>query len=163
MRARLLQIVAAFGLAAALGGCNPAGYPTCYRVECPYPPVYHASYAGYVPAYIDGRPAFGEPLWDDPFADYTQRTIAINPTSGNAQAANEVLQTATPWPRYSSNTNIPGNGARTVGAVHIFESGGSPPFGPPLPAPAIQQLGQPIGSSGGATGGGAAAPGGGGY
>ncbi len=149
MGSRLLQIVAAFGLAAALGGCNPAGYPTCYRVECPYPPVYHASYAGYVPAYIDGRPAFGEPPFDDPFADYTQRALTINPTSGNAQAANEVLQTATPWPRYSSNTNIPGNGARTVGAVHIFESGGSPPFGPPLPAPAIQQLGAPI-SGGGA-------------
>ena len=78
MRARSLQIVAALGLAAALGGCNPAGYPTCYRVECPYPPVYQNSYAGYVPAYTDGRPAFGEPPFDDPFADYTQRSLTIN-------------------------------------------------------------------------------------
>ena len=160
MRAQSLQIVTALGLGAALGGCNPAGYPSCFRVECPYPPVYQNSYAGYVPAYTDGRPAFGEPLWDDPFADYTQRTIAINPTAGNAQAANEVLQTATPWPRYSSNTNIPGNGARMVGAVQHFESGaapappgGSPPFGPPLPPP-VNGTSTVFGSSGGGAGGG---------
>jgi hypothetical protein len=128
MRARLLQIVAALGLAPALGGCNPAGYPTCYRVECPYPPVYQNSYAGYVPAYIDGRPAFGEPPFDDPFADYTQRSLTISPSSGNAQAANLALQTATPWPRYSKDTNIPGNGAQIVKAVHEFESGKRPPL-----------------------------------
>ena len=87
MRARSLQVVAALGLAAALGGCNPAGYPDCYRVECPYPPVYQNSYAGYVPAYTDGRPAFGEPPFDDPFADYTQRSLTISPGAGNAQAA----------------------------------------------------------------------------
>jgi hypothetical protein len=167
MRARSLKVVAALGLAAGLSGCNPLAYPDCYRVQCPYPPVYHASYAGYVPAYTDGRPAFGEPLWDDPFADYTQRTIAINPTAGNAQAANEVLQTATPWPRYSSNTNIPGNGARMVRAVHNFESGayepGSPPFGPPLPPP-VNGTSTVFGSSGGGGGGGGGgAPGGGGY
>jgi hypothetical protein len=168
MRARSLQIVAALGLAAALGGCNPAGYPTCFRVQCPYPPVYQNSYAGYVPAYTDGRPAFGEPPFDDPFANYTQRTLAVNPTAGDAQAANEVLQTATPWPRYSSNTNIPGNGQRMVGAVHNFESGGSPPFGPPLPPP-IQAILPGLTSGSGAAapnapppGAGAAAPAGGG-
>jgi len=161
MRARSLQIVAALGLGAALGGCNPAGYPTCFRVECPYPPVYQNSYAGYVPAYTDGRPAFGEPPFDDPFADYTQRSLTASPSSGNAQAANEVLQTATPWPRYSSNTNIPGNGPRMVGAVHSFESGGSPPpFGPPLPPPIQAIL---PGFSGGGGGGGGGAPAGGGY
>jgi hypothetical protein len=138
-------------LAAAVGGCNPLAYPDCYRVQCPYPPVYHASYAGYVPAYIDGRPAFGEPLWDDPFADYTQRSLTINTTTGDAQAANTVLQTATPWPRYSSNTNIPGNGARMVGAVHNFQSGGSPPFGPPLPPP-IQAVLPGLTSGGGSSG-----------
>jgi hypothetical protein len=158
MRGRSLQIVAALGLAVALNGCNPLAYPDCYRVQCPYPPVYQNSYAGYIPAYVDGRPAFGEPPFDDPFADYTQRSLFSNPTSGNAQAANTVLQTATPWPRYSSNTNIPGNGARMVGAVHNFESGGSPPFGPPLPPP-LQ--GNPLGiTSGGgaATGASSAAP-----
>ena len=180
MRARSLQIVATLGLAAALSGCNPAGYPTCFRVECPYPPVYQNSYAGYVPAFTDGRPAFGEPPFDDPFANYTQRSLTISPGTGNAQAANEVLQTATPWPRYSSNTNIPGNGARMVGAVHNFESGGSPPFGPPLPPP-VNGTSTVFGSSGGGAGGadqgrigggsgagatggaGGGAPGGGGY
>ncbi|HEY1941948.1 MAG TPA: hypothetical protein VGH40_07485 [Roseiarcus sp.] len=169
MRARSLQIVAALGLAAALGGCNTERESACYRLQCPYPPVYHDSYAGYFPALTNGRPVYGEPPFDDPFADYTQRTFAINPTSGNAQAANEVLQTATTWPRYSSNTNIPGDGARMAGAVHNFEIGGnpSPPFGPPLPPP-INGTSTVFGSSGGggAGGGGAAgggAGGGGGY
>jgi hypothetical protein len=152
------QIVVALGLAVALSGCNPLAYPDCYRVQCPYPPVYQNSYAGYIPAYVDGRAAFGEPPFEDPFADYTQRSLFINPTSGNAQAANTVLQTATPWPRYSSNTNIPGNGARMVGAVHNFESGGSPPFGPPLPPP-LQGIPMGITSGGGAaTGASSAAP-----
>jgi hypothetical protein len=167
MRAWSLQVVAALGLAVALGGCNPLAYPDCYRVQCPYPPVYHDSYASYVPAFVDGRPAFGEPPYDDPFADYTQRIMTISPGAGNAEAANTALQTATPWPRYSSNTNIPGNGARMVGAVHNFESGGSPPFGPPLPPP-IQAILPGLtsgssGSGGGGAGGGAGAPAGGGY
>ena len=126
MRARSLQVVAALGFAAALSGCNPAGYPACYRVECPYPPVYQNSYAGYVPAYVPGRPAFGEPPFDDPFSDYTQRSLTISPGAGNAQAANQVMQTATPWPRYSNNTNIPGNGAQMVKAVNELESGKRP-------------------------------------
>jgi hypothetical protein len=161
MRARSFKVVAALGLSAGLSGCNPLAYPDCYRVQCPYPPVYRNSYAGYVPAYTDGRPAFGEPPFDDPFADYTQRSLTISPGAGNAQAANVALQTATTWPRYSSNTNIPGNGARMVGAVHNFESGayepGSAPFGPPLPPPIQAVL------PGLTSGGGAGAPAGGGY
>ena len=158
MCARSLQIVAAVGLAAGLSACNPLASPDCYRVQCPYPPIHSASYAGYVPAHVDGRPAFGDPPFDDPFADYTQRSLTISPSAGNAQAANLALQTATPWPRYSSNTNIPGNGARMVGAVHNFESGGSPPFGPPLPPP-LQGIPQGITSGGGAaTGASSAAP-----
>jgi len=151
-----IKSLATLGLAAVVGGCNPLGYPDCFRVQCPYPPVYNNSYTGYVPAYVDGRPAFGEPPFDDPFADYTQRTLTINPTAGNAQAANTVLQTATPWPRYSSNTNIPGNGARMAGAIHNFESGGSPPFGPPLPPPAGIATGGPSGSGGPGSAGGSA-------
>jgi hypothetical protein len=148
MRARSLQIVAALGLAAALGsGCNPAGYPACFRVECPYPPVYQNSYAGYVPAYTDGRPAFGEPPFDDPFADYTQRSLTISPGAGNAQAANLALQTATPWPRYSKDTNIPGNGARMVKAIHDYERG-------------TTALGSTEGGGGGSTGIGGGADGG---
>lgn len=127
MRApRSLQVVAALGLAAALAGCNPAGYPACYRVACPYPPVYQNSYAGYVPANVDGRPALGEPPFDDPFADYTERSLLISQGSGNAQAAAVVMQTATPWPPNSRNTNIPGNGAQMVKAVNELESGKRP-------------------------------------
>jgi hypothetical protein len=127
MRApRSLQVVAGLGLAAALGGCDPLGYPTCYRVACPYPPVYQNSYAGYVPANVDGRPAFGEPPFDDPFADYTHRSLLISQGSGNAQAAAVVMQTATPWPPNSTNTSIPGNGAQMVKAVNEFESGKRP-------------------------------------
>ncbi len=128
MRARSLQLVLALGLAAPLGACNPAGYPTCYRVECPYPPVYQNSYVGYVPAYAPGGPAFGEAPFDDPFSDYTQRSPTISPGAGNSEAANLALQTATPWPRYSNDTSIPGNGAQMVKAVNDFESGKRPPL-----------------------------------
>jgi hypothetical protein len=172
MRARPLQIVSALGLATALSGCNPAGYPTCFRVECPYPPVYQNSYAGYVPAYTDGRPAFGGPPFDDPFADYTQRMVTISPGAGNAQAANLALQTPTPWPPYSRNTNIPANGARMVKAVQQFESGTRPALGSnDLGGTGSTGTGGGLGSTGigGISGGGgtggtsAGAPGGGGY
>ena len=128
MRARSLKLVAAFALSAGLSGCNPLAYPDCYRVQCPYPPVYQNSYAGYAPAYAPGRPAFGEAPYDNPFSDYTQRSVTISPGAGNAQAANLALQTATPWPRHSNDTNIPGNGAQMVKAVHDFESGKRPPL-----------------------------------
>ena len=128
MHGRPFAILAALPLAAVMSGCNPLAYPDCYRVQCPYPPVYQNSYAGYVPAYVPGAPAFGEPPYDDPFADYTQRSLTISPGAGNAQAANTALQTATPWPRYSNNTNIPGNGAQMVRAVNQFESGKRPPL-----------------------------------
>jgi hypothetical protein len=169
MCVRPLNIVSAVGLAAALGGCNPAGYPTCFRVECPYPPVYRNSYAGYVPAYTDGRPAFGAPPFDDPFADYTQRSLTISTGAGNAQAANLALQTATPWPPHSSNTNIPANGARMVRAVQQFESGTRPAPAEPVGGGAAGlQInantggGAPGGGAMGGTGG-AGAPGAGGY
>jgi hypothetical protein len=98
-------------------------------VQCPSPPYYHASYAGYVPAYEASHPSWPafEPPFDDPFADYTQRILTISPGAGNAEAANTALQTATPWPPYSNNTSIPGNGARMVTAIQNFESGKVPP------------------------------------
>lgn len=131
--------IGVLGLAAALAGCNPAAYPACSTVcGAPYPPPYSASYAP--------LPAYPTP-WDDPFADYTQRILTVSPSAGNAQAANTVLQTATPWPRYSSNTSIPANGARMVKAVQNYENGiVSPPA--------------PLTGSGGATGGGGGASGG---
>jgi hypothetical protein len=121
MRARSLQIVAALGLAAGLSGCNPVAYSDCYGVQCPYQPVYPNS---------DAR-AYGEPPFDDPAADYTRRSLTISPGAGDSQAANTALQTTTPWPRYSSDTNIPGNGARMVRAINQFESGKRPPLAEP--------------------------------
>jgi hypothetical protein len=115
-----LKWFAALGLAAALSGCYPPGYngAGCYTVcNAPYHPTY---------AYVSG-PAIETPF-DDPFADYTQRIVTVSTTAGNAIAANTALQTATPWPRNSSNTNIPGNGARMVKAIQNFESGTVPPL-----------------------------------
>jgi hypothetical protein len=61
--------------------------------------------------------------FDDPFADYLQRTALVSTTGGDAQAANIAMQTATPWPRYANDTNIPANGARIVKAINRYESG----------------------------------------
>jgi hypothetical protein len=63
--------------------------------------------------------------FDDPFADYLQRTALVSTTGGDAQAANIAMQTATPWPRYSNDTNIPANGARIAKAITRYESGSS--------------------------------------
>lgn len=61
--------------------------------------------------------------FDDPFADYFQRTALVSTTGGDAQAANTAVQTATPWPRYANDTNIPANGARMTAAIKRYESG----------------------------------------
>jgi hypothetical protein len=61
--------------------------------------------------------------FDDPFADYLQRTALVSTTGGDSQAANIAMQTATPWPRYSNDTNIPANGARIVKAITRYETG----------------------------------------
>jgi hypothetical protein len=61
--------------------------------------------------------------FDDPFADYLQRTALVSTTGGDAQAANVAMQTATPWPRTANDTNIPANGARLVKVINRYESG----------------------------------------
>ena len=58
--------------------------------------------------------------FDDPSADYLQRTALVSTSGGDAQAANIAMQTATPWPRYSNDTNIPANGARIVKAIYAL-------------------------------------------
>jgi hypothetical protein len=63
--------------------------------------------------------------FDDPFADYLQRTALVSTTGGDAQAANIAMQTPTPWPRYANDTNIPANGARLVKVINRYESGSS--------------------------------------
>jgi hypothetical protein len=61
--------------------------------------------------------------FDDPFADYLQRTALVSTTGGDSQAANIAMQTATPWPRYANDTNIPANGARITKVITRYESG----------------------------------------
>jgi hypothetical protein len=63
--------------------------------------------------------------FDDPFAEYLQRTPLVATSGGDAQAANIAMQTATPWPRNANDTNIPANGARLVKVINRFESGSS--------------------------------------
>jgi hypothetical protein len=116
---RALLSVAALGLATALGGCNTSGYADCNQVQCPYQGINHVGQTGYAPAY-------GEAPFDDPVSDYARRSVTIASGAGNAEAANLALQTATPWPRHSGNTNIPGNGAQMVRAVREFECGTRP-------------------------------------
>ena len=62
------------------------------------------------------------PPFDDPGSQYTQRSLTISPSAGNAEAANTVMQTPGPWPAYSSDTNVPGDGVSTVKAVTRFEN-----------------------------------------
>jgi hypothetical protein len=61
--------------------------------------------------------------FDDPTADYLQRTPLVSTSGGDAQAANIAMQTGTPWPRYSNDTNIPANGARITKVITRYESG----------------------------------------
>lgn len=61
--------------------------------------------------------------FDDPFADYLQRTALVSTTGGDAQAANIAMQTPTPWPRYANDTKIPANGARIAKAITRYEGG----------------------------------------
>jgi hypothetical protein len=61
--------------------------------------------------------------FDDPSADYLQRTALVSTSGGDAQAANIAMQTATSWPRYANDTNIPANGARLVKVINRYESG----------------------------------------
>ena len=83
--------------------------------------------------------------FDDPTADYLQRTALVSTTGGDAQAANTALQTATPWPRYSNDTNIPANGARIVKAITRYETGSA---GAGVSDSATTSAASPGGSSG---------------
>jgi hypothetical protein len=61
--------------------------------------------------------------FDDPSADYLQRTALVATSGGDSQATNIAMQTATPWPRYANDTNIPANGARITKVITRYESG----------------------------------------
>jgi hypothetical protein len=61
------------------------------------------------------------PPFDDPFAEYAQRTQTITLAAGNAKEANAAIQTIDPWPAYVYNTRIPGDGSRMADAVVRYE------------------------------------------
>jgi hypothetical protein len=98
--------------------------------------------------------------FDDPTADYLQRTALVSTAGGDAQAANIALQTATPWPRYSNDTNIPANGARIVKAITRYESGSASSSGgdSATPTPANPGGNAGAGSANGASAGMTVAP-----
>jgi hypothetical protein len=85
--------------------------------------------------------------FDDPFADYLQRTALVSTTGGDAQAVNIAMQTATPWPRYANDTNIPANGARITKVITRYESGSASSSGGDSATPSAAS---PGGSAGGA-------------
>jgi hypothetical protein len=91
--------------------------------------------------------------FDDPSADYLQRTALVSTAGGDAQAANIAMQTATPWPRYSNDTNIPANGARITKAITRYESGSASASGGDSATPSAAS---PGGSAGGGATNGAA-------
>jgi hypothetical protein len=86
--------------------------------------------------------------FDDPFADYLQRTALVSTAGGDAQAANIAMQTATPWPRYANDTNIPANGARITKMITRYESGSASSSGGDSATPSAAS---PGGSAGGAS------------
>jgi hypothetical protein len=91
--------------------------------------------------------------FDDPSADYLQRTALVSTAGGDAQAANIAMQTATPWPRYSNDTNIPANGARITKVITRYESGSASASGGDSATPSAAS---PGGSAGGGATNGAA-------
>jgi hypothetical protein len=79
-------------------------------------------------------------IFDNPFAEYVERGVTINPSAGNANAANAAVQTIDPWPPYVGHTRIPGNGREAVGAVGRMYA---------KPSPYAQSQGQGGGAGGG--------------
>jgi hypothetical protein len=87
--------------------------------------------------------------FDAPFAEYQQRTVMVATTGGDSLAANTALQTATPWPRYANDTNIPADAARMAKVVQRYESGAASDGG--AQTPSSYGLGATNGASNGAS------------
>jgi len=54
---------------------------------------------------------------DNPFSEYIQREVTITPGGGDANDTNAAIHTIDPWPAYSRNIRIPGNGRLSVDAL----------------------------------------------
>jgi hypothetical protein len=90
--------------------------------------------------------------FDDPTADYLQRTALVSTAGGDAQAANIAMQTATPWPRHSNDTNIPANGARITKVITRYESGSTSSSGGDSATPSAASPGGSTGAGGSTNG-----------
>ncbi len=56
-------------------------------------------------------------LVDDPFSDYLQRSQSISLGAGNANDANEAIQTITPWPRHAFHRRVHVQGRQAVDSI----------------------------------------------
>ena len=56
----------------------------------------------------------------DAVQDYSQRSNTIALSAGNDQDVNSRIQMIDPWPPYSADTRIPGDGERMAGAVERY-------------------------------------------
>ena len=90
-------------------------------------------------------------VFNDPFAEYVERTVTINPGAGNAADANAAVHTIDPWPPYAGYTRIPGRGEHAVQSIVRLNR---------FPNPFLaQQPGFGVGPSGGGIGAGVAGAG----
>jgi hypothetical protein len=55
--------------------------------------------------------------------DYLSHSDTISVTAGDANAANIVIQTPTPWPYYINQTKIRGDGPRSVIIIRKYQGG----------------------------------------
>jgi hypothetical protein len=56
-------------------------------------------------------------LVDDPFSDYLQRSQSISLGAGNANEANEAIQSITPWPPYVFKRHVRVQGRQAVDSI----------------------------------------------
>jgi hypothetical protein len=94
-----------------------------------------------------------DPNWD-PVTQYIQRSDKINLGGGNAKDANAAIHVINPWPRGSSNRQIPANGERMSGAYERYRDVSKQPPRPIISPPTLSAAG----GAGGAGGGAAATP-----
>ena len=80
---------------------------------------------------------------DDPFSNYLQRSHSIAIGAGNANAANEAIQTITPWPPYVGDRRLPLQGRQAVDSMQRMYR---------IPNPFDQQGAGAAGPGGGSSG-----------
>jgi len=60
-------------------------------------------------------------LYENPGAQYVNRSDTITLSAGNAKDVNAATHVIDPWPRNVKDRRIPGNGQRMVGAVQRYQ------------------------------------------